>query len=551
MITRFLPPLLGLVLVLTACTDKRGHDHPHNEQGDHAHGDEHGHGEHGHDEAHPGEHDEHGPGHGHGDHDGASEVVTLWGERTQLFVEFPALVVGEDSPFAAHLTRLSDHFAVDSGTVVVELTGGEHPVERFTAERPSVAGIFRPIVRPAHPGPRRLILRLDSTAASETHDMGEFIVFSSREGANAAASSDAEPDGQISYLLEQQWQVPFRVEPVMARSMRPSFPAFARLVQPPDAQALVTAPRDGRVVAAGGRFPLVGEGFDQGDVLFQLTTAPQEGGDPATLDLAMDQAQIRVGATRREVDRLMPLVTQGVVPQRRLDEAQSELATAKAELRSARRRRSSLTQTEQVGGGRDALNVPSPIEGSIAELFVSPGTWVSEGERLARVVDRDRLVLSVGVPEAYVGRLRDVSGAWFRLNNVPGVIEVPRTALVSVGAEVDAESRTLPVRFRIDNVRRELFAGMRTQAHLIADEPQLTTAVPAAAVVDDSGTDVVYVQTGGESFERRPVRLGIRDGDHVEVIEGVSPGEWVVVVGAYSVKLASTSTASIGHGHAH
>lgn len=549
MITRFLLPLVGLVLVLTACTDKHGHDHPHDEQGDHAHGDEHGHGEHGHEEAHPAGHDDHG--HGHGEHDGASEVVTLWGERTQLFVEFPALVVGEESPFAAHLTRLSDHFAVDSGTVVVELTGGEHPVERFAAERPSVAGIFRPIVRPAHPGTRRVVLRLDSPAVSETHDMGEFTVFSSREEANAAASSDGEPDGQISYLLEQQWRVPFRVERVTARPMRPNFPAFARLVQPPDSESSVTAPRDGRVVAAGGRFPLVGEGFDQGQVLFQLTTTPQEGGDPATLDLAVDQAQIRVGAARREVERLAPLVAQGVVPRRRLDEAESALATAEAELRSARRRRSSLSQTERVGGSRDALDVPSPIDGSIAELFVSPGTWVSEGEHLARVVNRDRLVLSVGVPEAYVGRLRDVSGAWFRLDNVPGVIEVPRTALILVGTEVDTESRTLPVRFRIDNVRRELFAGMRTEAHLIADEPQLTTAVPAAAIVDDSGTDVIYVQTGGESFERRPVRLGIRDGDHVEVTEGVSPGEWVVVAGAYSVKLASTSTESIGHGHAH
>ncbi len=546
---RFFSLLLGGLLMLTACADKHGHDHPHGDEGDHAHGDEHGHGQQGHDEAHAGAHDDHG--HGHGDHDGASEVVTLWGERTQLFVEFPALVVGEDSPFAAHLTRLSDHFAVDSGTVVVELTGGEQPVERFTVARPSVAGIFRPVVRPTHPGPRRVVLRLDSRAVSETHDMGEFTVFSSREQANAAASTEAEPAGQISYLLEQQWRVPFRVERVTARSMRPNFPAFARLVQPPDAEALVTAPRDGRVIAAGGRFPLVGEGVEQGGVLFQLTTAPQEGGDPATLDLAVDQAQIRVNAARREVDRLTPLLAQGVVPQRRLDEAQSELATAEAELRSARRRRSSLSQTERVGGSRDALDVPSPIDGAVAELFVSPGTWVSEGDRLARVVDRDRLVLSVGVPEAYVGRLQDVSGAWFRLDNVPGVIEVPRTALVSVGTELDAESRTLPVRFRIDNVRRELFAGMRTQAHLIADEPQLTIAVPLDALVDDSGTDVVYVQTGGESFERRPVRLGIRDGDYVEVTEGVSPGEWVVATGAYSVKLASTSTESIGHGHAH
>ena len=155
------------------------------------------------------------------------------------------------------------------------------------------------------------------------------------------------------------------------------------------------------------------------------------------------------------------------------------------------------------------------------------------------------------MPEAYVGRIREISGAWFRLDNVPGAIEVPREALISVGTELDAQSRTLPVRFRVDNARRELFAGMRTQAHLIVDAPRMTAAIPSAAVIDDAGADVVYVQTGGESFERRAVRLGVRDGDYVEVTDGVAPGEWVAAVGAYAIKLASTSTGSIGHGHAH
>jgi cobalt-zinc-cadmium efflux system membrane fusion protein len=50
---------------------------------------------------------------------------------------------------------------------------------------------------------------------------------------------------------------------------------------------------------------------------------------------------------------------------------------------------------------------------------------------------------------------------------------------------------------------------------------------------------------------RRVVRLGVRDGASVEVLSGVAPGEWVVSRGAYSVKLASTATESIGHGHAH
>ena len=107
------------------------------------------------------------------------------------------------------------------------------------------------------------------------------------------------------------------------------------------------------------------------------------------------------------------------------------------------------------------------------------------------------------------------------------------------------------MRFRIDNAAGELYPGMTPTAHLVVASPIQSVAIPFDAVVHDAGTEVVYVQSGGETFERRPVRLGVRDGDWVAVLEGVSPGEWVVSRGAYSIKLAATSTSSIGHGHAH
>jgi multidrug efflux pump subunit AcrA (membrane-fusion protein) len=63
--------------------------------------------------------------------------------------------------------------------------------------------------------------------------------------------------------------------------------------------------------------------------------------------------------------------------------------------------------------------------------------------------------------------------------------------------------------------------------------------------------DTAYVQTEGESFERRIVRLGVRDREYVEVLSGVEPGEHVVTRGAYAVKLAAAGTQVPAHGHAH
>lgn len=478
-------------------------------------------------------------------------MVTRWGETTQLFVEFPALVKGGESRFAAHLTRLEDHLAIDAGTVVVELSGGGMPVERFSVTTEGASGIFRPVIQPAHAGQRAVTLRLDGPQASELHDMGNFTVFNSQSEAAAAAPAEEEANREISYLLEQQWKVRFRVLEAVARPMRPSIPAFARLVVPTEAESIIVAPRAGRLTGAGDRFPKVGETRVVGESLFVLSTAPQEAAEPASLDLEVTRAAIDVAAARREVERLTPLVTQGVVAVRRLEEAGSVLAGAEAGLRAARRLRGSLSQSQRVGAQGDGLTVPSPIGGTIAEVLAPPGAWVTAGQPLMRIVDRDRLWLDVWVPESSIPRLGRIGGAWFRLDSSGAVIEVPADALVLLGTEVDPRTRTLAVRFEVDNTGRALFAGMTPQAQLIVDDARPSTAVPFDAVVDDGGMDVVYVQIGGESFVRRLVRLGVRDGGLVEVIEGVKPGEWVVERGAYSVKLASTSTESIGHGHAH
>jgi multidrug efflux pump subunit AcrA (membrane-fusion protein) len=77
-------------------------------------------------------------------------------------------------------------------------------------------------------------------------------------------------------------------------------------------------------------------------------------------------------------------------------------------------------------------------------------------------------------------------------------------------------------------------------------------AVPADAVVDDGGQAIVFVQRGGESFERRPVRVGgPREGGFLHIAEGLRPGERVVTRGAHLVRLAALSPQAPGHGHVH
>ncbi|MFU8805389.1 MAG: hypothetical protein ACNA8W_16370, partial [Bradymonadaceae bacterium] len=286
-----------IIITIMGC-----HGHSHDDDG-HSH-DDHGH-----------SHDD--QSHAHDDHDEAAEDVTIWGEHTQLFVEFRALVTGEESPFAAHLTLLEDHSPIMAGKVTVELSGGSSPTERFAVDETSAPGIFRPIVKPAHPGPRTVTLRFESPEVSEVFELGRFIAFASRQGAESHARSRAEmeddPEEGVSFFLEEQWRVPFRVEKTEARTVRPGFPAFGRLILPADAQAVINAPRDGRISVAGESFAVIGNEVEAGATLIALEPGPANESDAASIDLAVDRATLRVDSARREVERLRPLAESGII----------------------------------------------------------------------------------------------------------------------------------------------------------------------------------------------------------------------------------------------
>jgi multidrug efflux pump subunit AcrA (membrane-fusion protein) len=116
---------------------------------------------------------------------------------------------------------------------------------------------------------------------------------------------------------------------------------------------------------------------------------------------------------------------------------------------------------------------------------------------------------------------------------------------------VDQSSRTVPAIFEFDNTDGRLRAGMNLRAAIYTGHSEKSLTVPASAIVDNTGTPVVFVQKEGESFERRVVNVGIKDGDRVGLRSGVTAGERVVNLGAYQVHLAAVAPAALGHGHTH
>ncbi len=482
--------------------------------------------------------------HGH-DHGPGAEKLTHFTERTELFVEFPPLVVGEKSAFAAHLTTLANFKALTAAKVTVRLTGGGEPDEIFSVDGPAQPGIFRLEATPRHAGERELAIDVATPEFSVTHELGPVTVHPDRKAAEAAAP--AYEDEGIAFTKEQQWKVDFATAEVVQRPIRAAVNATGVVRARPDGEALLTASAAGQIQPAGA-FPRLGQAVGKGQLLAYLV--PRLGGetDLASLRASADKARVGHDLAQQELARMESLFKDEAVPEKRVQAARAAAAAARAELAAAQQR------LGQYGGAGGGIPLRAPVAGTLADVRVSPGTFAPEGAMLFHIADRSRLWLELRVPESDAARLSSPTGAAFRVAGTDAVTEIVagrNGKLVAVGGVVDATTRTVPVVFEFAAPDVQLPIGMAVQAQVFAGGVQEAIAIPASSVLDEGGMSVVFVMTSGESFERRHVRLGTRDGNWVEVLDGLTPGSRVVSRGAYLVKLAATGTAQIGHGHAH
>ncbi len=191
----------------------------------------------------------------------------------------------------------------------------------------------------------------------------------------------------------------------------------------------------------------------------------------------------------------------------------------------------------------------SPIGGVVAESDATPGASVEQGSRLFRLVALDRVHVVGALPEADLPRLDELVGAELE---VPGFdAPVPLDSLVAVGRVLDRESRTVPIIYELRNPDRRVAIGQAVSLRVFVSAATTGVTVPEGAVVDDAGQPVVFVQVGGESFERRPVQLGNRESGLVQISGDLAAGERVVIRGAPLIRLAALSPQVPAHGHTH
>ena len=521
------------------CEQDHGHDHSRDHGGDPAH--------------------DHGRDHDHGGEDDGPEPVsvTVWTEKLELFVEFPPLVVGRSSAMHAHFTDLSDFSSLDEGTVRLALVdggpGGDVLAED-SVDAPIRPGIFNPAVTPTRAG--ELQLRFDVTAPGLTDQIVFGVVVT--DSPEEDGGDDEAGVGEISFLKEDQWKVPFATAVVGEGALTEGVLVNATVKAAAGREVWITAPADGRIAAMGSDGVLApGMDVAENETLAVLMPLPGAGASREGAGADLVAARTALELATAEAERLRPLVEKGAVPASRLREAEGAVSVASARVRAASATSARVSAALGGHGGRSgSFQLKSPVAGTVVEVHVTPGATVGAGDRIARVIDLRRVWLEGRVHEADVPRLATLEEVFVRRegeaasHRVPLGEEPEGARLVNIGDVVDPTTRTVPVLVEVSNASRTYKIGGYLRMRLPVGEPLTGPVIPLSAIVHDRARPVAFVHVSGEAFERRLLSMGPEADGVVLIRDGVRPGERIVTIGAYEVLLASRATGEV-HGHTH
>lgn len=265
----------------------------------------------------------------------------------------------------------------------------------------------------------------------------------------------------------------------------------------------------------------------------------------ARADLSRTSSLREVALKNRE--RQERLRAEGINSERSLIEAQQAYEQANAEHNAARSR---LQVLGAKGGSGPELTLESPISGVIVERHATRGESVSQSDTLFIVADMSKVWVIGQIYEQHVAQVRVGMSARLSLNAYPSRQWSGR--IDYVGATLDERSRSLPIRVELENPDGQLKPGLFGTLQLSAEQDHAQTPlVPLTAIQTLKQKSVVFVQGDAPGvFSARQVTLGRQSRLNVEVLEGLKPGESIVVEGAFVLK-SELMREQLGEGHAH
>lgn len=321
-----------------------------------------------------------------------------------------------------------------------------------------------------------------------------------------------------------------QTEKIEAGTFHEVIQAGGRIESKASDEGVATATRSGILTLS----PDINAGMSvkAGESIGTISSSNVQGGDPTVQAIAVRDA------AKRELDRLKPLHDDGIVSTEEYNAALRAYEEAAAAVRIT---------------NQGSASIKSPKSGVITQLLAQTGEYVETGRRIAVVSGNTRLTLIADVPERYLGSIAGIESANFRSSSSDAVfcLDSLDGRIMSGGNTGVASNGYIPVYFSFRN-NGHIAPGAYAEVFLKSGKKEGVISVPIEAIVEINGSKCLYTTHGEGHYMKHVVELGASDGDRIEILSGLEPGEEVVVKGAQVVRMAETSATAVpGHTHNH
>jgi len=293
--------------------------------------------------------------------------------------------------------------------------------------------------------------------------------------------------------------------------------------------------------------------YDQAQAAYETTTKTGLPEEIQKAEADAQQAQQALDAQEKVFQSRQQLFDQGALPRKELDQSRVDVTAARNQYAISKKHldalraigeqqalKSAAGQLESAKGkylGAQAQlgysEIRSPISGVITDRPLYPGEMAAAGTPLLTVMDISSVIAKAHIPQSDAAALKVGDKGSM---TVAGIEEPIEGKVTVVSPALDPNSTTVEVWLEAKNPKLVLKPGTSVQLSLTAQTVKDALVVPANSVITTpDGTTAVMLAGSDGRAHQKAVRLGIRNGDDVQLLDGVTASDKVVASGAYGL----------------
>lgn len=293
--------------------------------------------------------------------------------------------------------------------------------------------------------------------------------------------------------------------------------------------------------------------YEQAQATYETTTAANLPEEIQKAEADTLQAQQALEAQEKIFESRQQLYQQGALPRKELDQSRVDATAARNQYAIAKKHLDALLaigKPQELKGAAGQLQsakgkymgaeaqlsyseIRSPISGVITDRPLYPGEMAAAGTPLLTVMDISSVIAKAHIPQSEAAALKVGDEGTM---TVPGFEKPVQGKVTVVSPALDPNSTTVEIWFEAKNPNRDLKPGTSVQLSLTAQTVKDALVIPMNSLLTapNGTTTVMLAGTDGRAHQKT-VKLGIHNGDDVQVVEGLSESDKVVASGAYGL----------------